>query len=45
MISVTSPAYMSIMYTDHRGNLMLMGGLFWMALGIFVMHRMINFKF
>ena len=45
MIQVTSPAYMSTMYTDHRGNLMLMGGALWMALGIFVMHRMINFKF
>jgi tight adherence protein B len=45
MIQVTSPAYMSTMYTDHRGNLMLMGGALWMALGIFVMRRMINFKF
>jgi tight adherence protein B len=45
MIQVVSPAYMSVMYTDHRGNLMLMAGAFWMSLGIFVMHRMINFKF
>jgi tight adherence protein B len=45
MIQVTSPAYMSILYTDHRGNLMLMGGAFWMAFGIFVMNKMINFKF
>jgi tight adherence protein B len=45
MISITSPAYMATMWTDHRGNLMLMGGALWMATGIFVMHRMINFKF
>ena len=45
MIQVTSPAYMAPMYSDHRGNLMLMAGAFWMATGIFVMHRMINFKF
>lgn len=45
MIQVTSPAYMSTLYTDHRGNLMLMGGAFWMGLGIFVMNKMINFKF
>ena len=45
MISVTSPAYMSVMYSDHRGNLMLMAGAMWMAMGVFVMHRMINFKF
>jgi tight adherence protein B len=45
MIQVTSPAYMSTLYTDHRGNLMLMGGAMWMGLGIFVMNKMINFKF
>ena len=45
MISVTSPAYMVPMFHDPRGNLMLMGGLFWMCTGIFVMRRMINFKF
>jgi len=45
MISVVSPAYMAIMYTDIRGKLMLTGGAFWMALGIFVMRKMINFKF
>jgi tight adherence protein B len=45
LIQVTSPAYMSVMYSDHRGNLMLMGGALWMALGVFVMRRMINFKF
>jgi tight adherence protein B len=45
MIQVTSPAYMATMYTDPRGHLMLMGGALWMATGIFVMHRMINFKF
>ena len=30
---------------DPRGNLMLMGGAMGMAMGIFVMRRMINFKF
>jgi tight adherence protein B len=45
MISVTSPAYMSIMYNDPRGQLMLLGGVVWMGIGIFVMRKMINFKF
>jgi tight adherence protein B len=45
MITVTTPSYMAIMYTDPRGHLMLLGGAIWMALGIFVMRRMINFKF
>ena len=45
LISVTTPSYMAPMYQDHRGWLMLGGGAIWMCLGIFVMSRMINFKF
>jgi tight adherence protein B len=33
------------MFHDHRGQLMLLGGIFWMSTGIWVMRRMINFKF
>jgi tight adherence protein B len=36
---------MSQMFTDPRGHMLLLGGAIWMALGIFVMRRMINFKF
>ncbi len=45
MISITSPKYMAVMYSDPRGNMMLMFAVFWMSLGIFVMRKMINFKF
>jgi len=45
MITVTTPTYMAPMFTDPRGKLMLLAGGFWMCLGIFVMRRMINFKF
>jgi len=45
LISVTAPSYMGVMFTDSRGKLMLLGGIFWMGLGIFVMRKMINFKF
>ena len=45
LIMVTSPSYMAIMYSDPRGHLIMMFGAFWMALGIFVMRKMINFKF
>ena len=45
LITVTSPSYMTVMFTDPRGQLMLLGGAFWMASGVFVMRRMINFKF
>ena len=45
LISVTSPSYMAVMFTDPRGHMMLLGGLVWMCIGIFVMRKMINFKF
>jgi len=45
MISVTSPKYMAPLFTDPRGHLILMGAVLWMSLGIFVMRKMINFKF
>ncbi len=45
LISVTTPSYMMPMLTDHRGWVMLGGSAIWMSLGIFVMVRMINFKF
>ncbi|MDP1630955.1 MAG: type II secretion system F family protein [Caulobacter sp.] len=45
LITVTTPAYMAPMFTEARGHLMLLGAAFWMAAGIFVMRKMINFKF
>jgi tight adherence protein B len=45
MILITSPDYMKVMFTDPRGNIMLAGAAFWMALGIFTMRKMINFRF
>jgi tight adherence protein B len=45
LISVTAPTYMAPMFTDQRGHLMLMVAAVVMAIGIFVMRKMINFKF
>jgi len=45
LITVTTPSYMAPMFSDPRGHLMLLGAAFWMAMGIFVMRKMINFKF
>lgn len=45
LISVSSPSYMQPMFTDPRGHLMLLAGGVWMSIGIFVMRKMINFKF
>lgn len=44
LISMTAPDYMRPLFTDQRGHVMLMAGAFWMALGIFTMRKMINFK-
>lgn len=45
LITITAPSYMHVMFTDPRGQLMLLGGVIWMCIGIFVMRKMINFKF
>ena len=45
LITVTAPTYMAPMFTDQRGHFMLMIAGFWMACGILVMRKMINFKF
>lgn len=44
LISFTAPDYMRPLFTDPRGHMLLMAGAFWMALGIFSMRKMINFK-
>jgi tight adherence protein B len=45
MVTVTTPTYMMLMFTDIRGQLMLLGAGLWMGAGIFMMRKMINFKF
>ena len=45
LVQVTTPSYMAPLYRDPRGHVLLMIGAFWMATGIFVMRKMINFKF
>ena len=44
MVSVISPDYMAPLFTTPMGQLLLLGGVTWMAIGIFVMRGMINFK-
>lgn len=44
LISITTPAYMALMFTDRRGNLMLLVAAFLMAIGIWVMKKMMAFK-
>jgi tight adherence protein B len=44
LVSLTTPGYISLLFTEKMGNLMLAGCACWMAIGIFVMRKMINFK-
>jgi tight adherence protein B len=44
LVYVTAPDYMSMMFTEPLGRMMLLGGGVWMSIGIFVMRKMINFK-
>jgi tight adherence protein B len=44
IVYLTTPAYIALLFTEHLGNLMLAGCVFWMSLGIAVMRKMINFK-
>jgi tight adherence protein B len=44
IVYLTTPGYISLLFTEHMGNLMLAGCVVWMGLGIGVMRKMINFK-
>lgn len=45
LVSITTPAYMGKLFTDPRGQFMLLIAVLMMSLGVFVMKRMISFKF
>jgi tight adherence protein B len=45
LVYLSTPDYISLLWTDPTGQLMLVGCVIWMAIGIFVMKRMINFDF
>ena len=44
IVYLTTPDYISLLFTERMGNLMLAGCAIWMGIGIFVMRKMINFK-
>ena len=44
IVWATTPGYISLLFTERVGNLMLAGCVFWMGTGIMVMRKMINFK-
>jgi tight adherence protein B len=45
LVYITSPQYISLLWTEPLGRMMLAGCAVWMSCGIFVMRKMINFDF
>ena len=45
LVYLSTPDYISLLWTHPTGQLMLVGCVVWMSIGIFVMKRMINFDF
>ncbi len=45
LVWITSPQYISLLWTEPLGRLMLAGSAVWMSCGVFVMKKMINFDF
>jgi tight adherence protein B len=45
LVTMTTPAYMMVLFTDPRGQFMLFVAAAMMSLGVFVMKKMIAFKF
>jgi tight adherence protein B len=45
LVYLSTPDYISLLWTNPTGQLMLVGCVIWMSIGIFVMKKMINFDF
>jgi tight adherence protein B len=45
LVYMTSPQYISMLWTEPLGRMMLVCCAFWMSMGILVMRKMINFDF
>ena len=45
LVYLTSPAYITLLFTEQIGHVILIASAFWMACGVFVMRKMINFDF
>jgi tight adherence protein B len=45
IVYITSPDYITLLWTERLGQLMLAGSAVWMFMGIMVMRKMINFNF
>lgn len=45
LIYLTSPGYMDVLFTTTAGNMIIVGGIMWMTIGVLIMRKMIDFKF
>lgn len=45
LVYFSTPEYIKLLFTTPVGNIMLIGCVVWMAIGIFVMKRMVSFKY
>ena len=45
LVYLSTPEYISLLWTHPTGQVMLVGCVIWMSIGIFVMKKMINFDF
>ena len=45
IVYLTSPGYITLLWTERLGQMMLAGSALWMTIGILVMRKMINFDF
>lgn len=45
IVYLTSPDYISILWTEQLGQMLLIAGAVWMLIGVFVMRKMINFEY
>lgn len=42
-VYLTTPSYMMVLFTTNIGKIIMVCGLLWMAIGVFIMRKMINF--
>jgi tight adherence protein B len=45
IVFFTSPDYISLLWQERTGNMMLIGSGIWMILGVLIMRKMINFDY
>jgi tight adherence protein B len=45
LVYMSTPDYISLLWTNPTGQLMLVACVVWMSIGIMVMKKMINFDF